>query len=47
LPIIVISAKEFTESESARLRETVAAVMKKQGFAGAELMREIGDALAT
>ncbi len=45
LPIIVISAKELTETESARLKETVASVMKKQGFHGEKLMQEINRAL--
>ena len=34
LPIIVISAKELTAAESNRLKETVALVIKKQGFRG-------------
>ena len=41
LPVIVISAKDLTEPESARLKETVALVMKKQGFQGDELIQEI------
>jgi DNA-binding response OmpR family regulator/anti-sigma regulatory factor (Ser/Thr protein kinase) len=41
LPIIVISAKELTSAEAARLRETVALVMKKQGFEGEKLVDEI------
>ena len=45
LPIIVISAKELTETESARLKETVASVMKKQTFHGEKLMQEINRAL--
>jgi CheY-like chemotaxis protein len=46
LPIIVISAKELTETESARLKETVASVMKKQGFQGEKLLQEINNVLA-
>jgi signal transduction histidine kinase/CheY-like chemotaxis protein len=45
LPIIVISAKDLTDTESARLKETVASVMKKQGFHGEKLMQEINRAL--
>ncbi len=41
LPIIVISAKDLTGSEASRLKETVAVVMKKQGFQGEKLMEEI------
>jgi CheY-like chemotaxis protein len=45
LPIIVISAKELTRAESVRLRKTVAAVMKKQGFQGEKLAQEIHNVL--
>jgi PAS domain S-box-containing protein len=45
LPIIVISAKDLTTEESARLKETVAVVMKKQGFEGEKLVEEINRAL--
>ena len=45
LPIIVISAKDLTVDESARLKETVAFVMKKQGFQGEQLLEEINRAL--
>ena len=45
LPIIVISAKELTAAESARLKETVAFVMKKQGFQGGKLADEINNVL--
>jgi len=45
LPIIVISAKELTESETQRLKKTVTHVMKKQGFQGEKLMDEINHAL--
>ncbi len=45
LPIIVISAKELTKAESARLKETVALVMKKQGFQGEKLVDEINSML--
>jgi CheY-like chemotaxis protein len=41
LPIIVISAKELTDEESARLKEGVAFVMRKQGFDGEKLVQEI------
>ena len=41
LPIIVISAKELTDEESARLKEGVAFVMRKQGFNGDMLVQEI------
>ena len=39
--MIVISAKELTGAESAQLKETVALVMKKQGFQGEKLAEEI------
>ena len=45
LPIIVISAKDLTADESARLKETVAVVMKKQGFQGEKLVEEIDRAV--
>jgi PAS domain S-box-containing protein len=45
LPIIVISAKELTPAESARLKETVSLVMKKQGFDGEKLVDEIHNVL--
>jgi signal transduction histidine kinase/CheY-like chemotaxis protein len=41
LPIIVISAKELTDEEAQRLKDTVALVMKKQGFEGKKLLDEI------
>ena len=41
IPIIVISAKELTADESKTLRESVAFVMKKQGFDGDLLKEEI------
>jgi len=41
IPIIVISAKELTEQESKTLKESVAFVMKKQGFDGELLVQEI------
>jgi len=47
LPIIVISAKELTDIESARLKESVAFVMRKQGFDGVKLIHEINTALET
>jgi PAS domain S-box-containing protein len=45
LPIIVISAKDLTASESAWLKETVTLVMKKQGFEGEKLVEEINNVL--
>jgi CheY-like chemotaxis protein len=45
LPVIVISAKELTTAESTRLRESVALVMKKQGFQGEKLVDEITNML--
>jgi signal transduction histidine kinase/CheY-like chemotaxis protein len=45
LPIIVISAKELTDDESRKLRESVTFVMKKQGFDGERLVHEIKTAL--
>ena len=45
LPIIVISAKELTAAEIARLKETVSLVMKKQGFEGEKLVDEINNVL--
>jgi CheY-like chemotaxis protein len=45
LPIIVISAKELTDDESKKLKETVTFVMKKQGFDGEKLVNEISAAL--
>jgi CheY-like chemotaxis protein len=47
LPIIVISSKDLTAAESARLRETVAMVMKKQGFQGEKLIEEINHVLTS
>ncbi|HMU94615.1 MAG TPA: GAF domain-containing protein, partial [Anaerolineales bacterium] len=41
LPIIVISAKELTDDEAARLKESVAFIMRKQGFDGEKLVEEI------
>ena len=41
IPIIVISAKELSKDESRKLRESVALVMKKQGFDGGRLIQEI------
>ncbi|MBK7317147.1 GAF domain-containing protein [Candidatus Villigracilis affinis] len=41
IPIIVISAKELTDDESTRLKESVAFVMRKQGFDGEKLVEEI------
>ncbi len=41
LPIIVISAKELTDEEIKRLRESVVFIMRKQGFDGEKLAQEI------
>jgi CheY-like chemotaxis protein len=41
IPIIVISSKDLTSDESKKLRESVAFVMKKQGFDGGRLIEEI------
>jgi CheY-like chemotaxis protein len=41
IPIIVISAKDLTEEESRTLKESVAFVMRKQGFDGELLVEEI------
>jgi CheY-like chemotaxis protein len=41
LPIIVISSKELTDDESARLKESVAYVMRKQSLDGDTLVSEI------
>ena len=46
LPIIVLSAKELTVAESARLKETVSLVMQKQGFEGEKLVDEINHVLS-
>jgi GAF domain-containing protein len=45
IPIIVISAKELTADESKMLKESVAFVMKKQGFDGDLLMQEINSVM--
>jgi hypothetical protein len=45
LPIIVISAKDLTADELIRLNETVAVVLKKQGFLGEKLVDEINHLL--
>ncbi|MBL8062028.1 MAG: GAF domain-containing protein [Anaerolineales bacterium] len=45
LPIIVISVKDLTDDETARLRESVQYVMRKQGFDGERLVTEIRHAL--
>ena len=47
LPIIVISAKELTGEESTRLKESVAFVMRKQGFDSEKLVQEIKSVLNT
>jgi DNA-binding response OmpR family regulator/anti-sigma regulatory factor (Ser/Thr protein kinase) len=46
LPIIVISAKELNAAESARLKETVSLVMKKQSFEGEKLVDEMKNILS-
>jgi CheY-like chemotaxis protein len=45
LPIIVLTAKDLTAAESVRLKETVALVMRKQGFEGERLVDEINNIL--
>ena len=45
LPVIVISSKELTQAEAALLKSTVTQVMKKQGFQGDQLMKEINHVL--
>jgi F0F1-type ATP synthase delta subunit len=45
VPIVVISAKELTAAESTRLKETVAVIMKKQGFEGEKFVNEINNVL--
>ena len=45
LPIIVISAKELTNEEARKLKESVAFIMKKQGFDGEKLTQEINNIL--
>ncbi len=45
LPIIVLTAKDLTDDDSARLGESVRGVMKKQGIDGASLAREISLAM--
>ena len=46
LPIVVLSAKDLTADEFARLKETVAVVMKKQGLEGTKLVDEISHILS-
>lgn len=41
LPIIVISAKELTDEETMRLKESVTLILRKQGFDGDHLVQEI------
>jgi CheY-like chemotaxis protein len=41
IPIIVITAKELTNEEAARLQQSVAQVMHKQGLAGETLLHEL------
>ena len=41
IPIIVISAKDLSDEESKKLKESVAFVMKKQGFDSDLLVQEI------
>jgi signal transduction histidine kinase/CheY-like chemotaxis protein len=45
LPIIVISAKDLSRTETTRLKKTVVLVMKKQGFQGDKLVDEINNVL--
>ena len=45
LPIIVISSKELTKKEADQLKTSGAKIMKKQGFQGDKLMKEIDHAL--
>ncbi|HET7377255.1 MAG TPA: response regulator, partial [Anaerolineae bacterium] len=45
IPVIVISAKELTEAEARTLKESVAFVIKKQGFDGDLLIEEINSVL--
>ncbi|HET9587519.1 MAG TPA: PAS domain S-box protein, partial [Anaerolineales bacterium] len=45
LPVIVISAKELSAAEAARLKKTVAVVMQKQGLEGEKLVNEINKLL--
>jgi GAF domain-containing protein/DNA-binding response OmpR family regulator/tetratricopeptide (TPR) repeat protein len=47
LPIIVISAKELTDEETERLRESVVLIMRKQGFDSEKLAEEIKHAVQT
>jgi DNA-binding response OmpR family regulator len=47
IPIVVLTAKSLNSEESARLRESVAHVMQKQGLEGETLVRELGRALHT
>ena len=47
LPVIVVSVKDLTASESARLKATVALVMKKQGLQGEKLVAEINRLLGS
>jgi signal transduction histidine kinase/DNA-binding response OmpR family regulator len=45
LPIIVLSAKDLTATESAHLKETVSLVMRKQGFESEKLVDEMNNVL--
>jgi PAS domain S-box-containing protein len=45
LPIVVLSAKDLTAVESARLKKNVTCVVKKQGIEGRMLLDEINHAL--
>jgi PAS domain S-box-containing protein len=47
LPIIVISAKDFTQDENKYLNESLIKVMQKQGLVGEELRSEIHKLLRT
>jgi CheY-like chemotaxis protein len=45
IPIVVLTAKSLTADESARLRDSVALVIQKQGLEGEALVRELNQAL--
>ncbi len=45
LPVIVISAKEFTTAELAELQRSVSSVLRKPGVQGEEIIGEIGRVL--
>jgi CheY-like chemotaxis protein len=45
IPVVVVTAKELTEEERARLNGDVRRVFKKGSFARDELLRELGQML--